>query len=543
MAVMAKNLLIGLGGTGAKLVESFVHLCAAGLGPRSASVAFIDQDQSNGNTARARQTLAKYAAAREALRGQGAPEIDSSFLKTELLFHPDANDPDGCHWVPQGRGGSLAGLIGYDLNPGSKLNCLARALFLHAEELEMVLDEGYRGRPHVGSAAFLMDLENADFWETLEQEVQSAHEGVRVLLCGSAFGGTGAAVLPTLARRLREAAREKNCPLRTGAALMLPYFTFAPPDEGEEANVAAGNELLLQSKSALKYYETERGGQDYSFDDLYFIGWEPMIQLAYHSAGAQEQRNPPLGPEIFGALAAARFLGGPGEEDRLEDGGGDEPELHVITRAARGMLDWSDLPSVDSEGDGRSRRRAYGGWIRFCALWRFNYSRAFGSGGDERASKEAWYRRNVGRTSGTINTESLDDYVEAALQYAAAISALSAEEGRSSFNLWDWRPIAKVDGRAVDGAGAPPDPRLEEGEMADRIDSFGDLLWAPRAQKPPEGAPQEPPEGAPQVRWSAPPRAHEIHWSVSNRPREPKGLWPFVARLHKEAARDLEDDE
>ena len=96
------NIILGVGGTGAKIVESFVHLCAAGLGPPRAAVAFIDQDQSNGNTQRARKTLTQYATARKVLWDEDEP--DCGLLNTELNPHPDANNLVACHWVPQPEG-------------------------------------------------------------------------------------------------------------------------------------------------------------------------------------------------------------------------------------------------------------------------------------------------------------------------------------------------------------------------------------------------------------------------------------------------------
>ena len=271
------NLVLGLGGTGARLVESFVHLCAAGLGPPQASVAFIDQDQSNGNTLRARTALGKYVAAHRTLRALAGehPEPSSDLLRTLLDPHPDGADVEACHWVPQRESNAtLANLIKHGLMGEGSARDLARTLFHDREGLRMPLNEGYRGRPHVGAAALLAQIETDEFWRSLEDLVQNASRAVRVFLCGSVFGGTGAAVLPTLARRLRQVAEEADRPLFIAGALMLPYFTF-PPAEDREANVPTGHESLLQSQSALQYYhsEMEVGGRPYSFDDIYLVGW------------------------------------------------------------------------------------------------------------------------------------------------------------------------------------------------------------------------------------------------------------------------------
>lgn len=505
------NLILGLGGTGAKIVESFVHLCATGLGPRRAAVAFVDQDRSNGNTTRARKTLARYIAAHNVLREAGGehPVPACNLLGTRLEPYPDATDFDRCHWVPQRESdANLAGLISYSLMQEASFRGLARAFFHYEHELCMNLEKGYQGRPHVGSAALLMRLEGDDFWRSLVESVRHASEETRVFLCGSAFGGTGAAVLPTLARRLQQVAGEARRPLRTGGVLMLPYFTFAPSDD-PTANVAGGHELLLQSQSALQYYnEMEFGGQQHSFDDLYLVGWDPAIELAYHAPGARSQENPPLAPELFGALAAAKFFR---EERRPVEAaaGGKTPALHVVARNAPERLEWDDLPAVRED---ESTATAYAAWLRFCALWHFNYARACSTEPPAGARDEAWYRTILGDFEPHEPLGDLDDYVSTALRYAAAMSAFSTWHGsdQAPFELWTHGPIAAVDSR-----NPPAEPALDGGTLAGGLDAFGSLI-----------------RGYERTRNAA-----DVYWALSQQPSPPvPGLWPFVALLHECAA-------
>ena len=503
------NLILGLGGTGARVVESFLHLCAAGLGPARVAVAFIDQDQSNGNTLRARTTLAKYASAHRALRALGGehPEPACDLLGTRLDPHPDETDVERCHWVPQRESdASLASLIKYSLMRQESAKGLARALFHDRDELRMPLNEGYRGRPHVGSAALLTQIETDEFWRSLEDVVRNANEEVRVFLCGSVFGGTGAAVLPTLARRLRQVAGEVDRPLRTAGALMLPYFTFLPAED-RQANVATGHELLLQSQSALRYYH-EVGAKSYSFDDLYLVGWRPAIELSYHAPGAALQANPPLAPELFGALAGARFF--LEERDAAERGdNGRRARLHVIARGAPGRLDWSDLPPVT---DGKASDASYAAWLRFCALWHFNYARAFEADPPAGARDEAWFRTILGDAdpdSVTVDAVGeLNAYVSTALRYAAAMSAFStwAGDGGASFNLWTHGPIA-----GVDRTQPTEEADLNGGALAGELGSFEQLIRG----------------------FDRSPDAAAVYWTISQKPAPASvGLWPLVAYLH-----------
>ena len=55
---MAINVLIGVGGTGAKIVETALMLMSAGVGPKGKVViGLVDQDNSNGNVVRSEHLL------------------------------------------------------------------------------------------------------------------------------------------------------------------------------------------------------------------------------------------------------------------------------------------------------------------------------------------------------------------------------------------------------------------------------------------------------------------------------------------------------
>lgn len=57
---MSKNYLIGIGGTGARVVEAAVFMCAAGYGPDELSIFLIDPDKGNGNLARTTNLIDLY---------------------------------------------------------------------------------------------------------------------------------------------------------------------------------------------------------------------------------------------------------------------------------------------------------------------------------------------------------------------------------------------------------------------------------------------------------------------------------------------------
>ena len=501
------SLIIGVGGTGAKVVESFIHLCGAGLGPtEDVTVAWIDQDVANGNTARARTTLREYMLARRRLRDNAAHSIPDSMacdlLRTHLLPLGEDIESDYCMWVPhRDSDATLAKIIGYNLMEDPERD-LARVLFAsNSTELRMGLNEGYRGRPHVGSAAFLAGLKGrgSGSWERLRRHIEDAHEHhARIFLCGSVFGGTGAAIFPTLARRLNDGKRR----LRIAGALMLPYFTFRSPDDDDTANVVLSNQMLLQSRSALEYYDSLLRAPTRVFDELYLLGWRPPFVLPYHAAGASGQRNPPLVPELFAALAAARFFRAPAAP------ASSATQYRCIARHAEETLTWRDLPEVVEKEHGVAR--AYASWLRLCALWHFSYGKALQSG-DARRMKEPWRRHTLGDAffdgDPAEAARPVAAYVEAALRYVAAMSAFSdtkSRRGGHAFDLWAHAPIAEV---ALNKPTRLPD--LDSGTLATDIETLDRLVTGDNLPGP-----------------------HDIYWKLCRqRPKKP-GLGALVAAIH-----------
>ena len=466
---MGKNLIIGMGGTGAKIVESFVHLCGAGLGPDDCAVAFVDQDMANGNTSRARTALGLYMEARQALRDPNLGvrlDGDTDLLRTRLVPHGVANYDEAkgsdrtqlqsTQWTPHVDAKTLGELIDYQSLRGNHRH-LADLFFANdAEELQMNLDAGYRGRPHIGSAALLAQMRKdtqadgsqqtraaANWMTALDEIIADGNKGpVRIFLCGSAFGGTGAATLPTLARDIAEKA--KNLPdVAVSAVLMLPYFDFTAPSEGQESNVAQSPYLRQQTKAALDYYKRLLDAEGI-FKRVYLLGWDPLFPLGYHEKGQQNQINPPLVPEFYAALAASHAL-----HDDVTDRHANS--VVSIGRDSAKEVTWNDLPTEVAD---RNLQLAFGQMLRFSALWHFAYRNDIPKERDRGfmgVGAESWYKEHFGRafrkdTDAPLALKKVDDYIAAFLEYCALIAARSQSPGgREGFKLWNHHPIGNVD--------------------------------------------------------------------------------------------------
>jgi hypothetical protein len=364
------NLLIGIGGTGAKVVEAALTLFSAGLGPREIHVGLIDQDRANGNVNRTQSRLTNLQRFQRLWRrggssswidwtdgAGGGDSVDFGAVSVKQLFE------DRALWCPEAGDLSLASILGQDLSQQQR--DLFDLLFMANEhEQNLVLGEGYRGRAHVGAAALIAAMldEDNDLIERITELMSAAHSGeeVRIFLVGSAFGGTGAAGFPTLARelnRVRTTSSFKNGNLVSiGGALMLPYFGFARPEKDGQP-VVTTDELLPKARLALEYYgrlfETEQ-----TFDRFYVLGWSPFFDLGYHEAGNYEQRNPPLVPELFAATAIIDFFG-----RDFADAKTDQVPVMLSARSQQGVR-WSDFPLVNFE-------QKMGQLLRFSAYWTY----------------------------------------------------------------------------------------------------------------------------------------------------------------------------
>jgi hypothetical protein len=444
---MTLNILIGIGGTGAKVVEATLHAAVAGL-TDNLKVGLVDQDGSNGNVARACQLLNTICEARTAWRGSGHHHVlgRSGLLSADI--QPLLKDPI---WTPHpDRSTTLARIFEREAMPPPE-RALFDALFAVGAgpddtEQNLPLGKGYRGRPHIGAAAMASRIEDdIPFWARLTDLLDTARGGteVRILLAGSVFGGTGAAGFPTLARLIRERLPNgATSKVTIGGVLMLPYFDFDPPSKESVAadslndNVARSDDLVLQSKSALKSYHDIIAQK--TFNQLYFVGWDQFFDLGYHEAGDTDQINLSLLPEWMGALAACRFFNG--------DAASAPGQALVSARHETGAVEWRDLPSPSDDPD--AAFKAMGGLLRFSVAWKHwgdkvsrpRAGRILGLG------SEPWYKRQrvdqirYAQTPVEAGVKALDAYADRLISWAAAIE-MHARSANLRFRPWNTEPF------------------------------------------------------------------------------------------------------
>jgi hypothetical protein len=319
--------VIGIGGTGAKCVESFIHLCAAGLMPDNRSIfgLFVDPDGANGSLKRAGQLLQNYHDCKR-LR-LGSTDLFRSGLR---IARPDI-------WSPlQNKPSRLDEFFNYSILSQGAANLFD--VLYSPREKETSLEYGFRGHPSIGAAvmAAAVTLGGEEPWASLRNQISldvKTGEGAKVVLFGSIFGGTGASGVPTIARLVRDefSLQLKSDRFKIGSVLMLPYFSFDPV-RSERMRVDADT-FLLSTQSALNYYH--RQDELKVCNAVYLLGNETLKPMRASSIGGQEQENEPHLLEMYAALAAIHFFA----NDNVDG-------YPHVARDAPDQTDWPDLPYV-----------------------------------------------------------------------------------------------------------------------------------------------------------------------------------------------------
>jgi hypothetical protein len=431
---MAKSFFIGVGGTGSRCLESLVHFCAAGLGPETLNIGIVDQDQSNGNVARARQLVELYSRSRAFFRQPAKNNLtdDHHFLKTDIQTpHGDTV------WCPlPNTASSLRKVFNYSiLKPDLKglLDCLYTPT-----ELDLHLEEGFRGKPHIGAAAILANMTMDDgFWRSISSAINTARGGddVNIFLAGSIFGGMGASGFPTIVRKLRRVLDEQgfSSGVKIGGALFLPYFNFPPPGPNDDKDVAYSEAFLEQTQGALHYYHSVLETQPDLFDALYLVGWDPLIRLDNHQKGGAPQVNPPMVPELYGSFAAVDFF----NQNKQKVG-----KIFHIGRSDEGVFGWNDFPSITE--DSNDTKSQLGNLLRFAFAYKHVYRSSLDRNLHTKYKSESWYRKLIINQGVDLNSDNmqngldlLEDYANDIMYWAASLIYSSSKPGQPEFNLFN----------------------------------------------------------------------------------------------------------
>ncbi len=347
---MAINILIGIGGRGIQMTEAFAYLSACGLGADETHVLLIDPDKGNGNLGRTMKLLNLYQKCRG--MGYGNVPFFSPIIKGPIDEHQEYN----WHWSPVKRDESLHDLIKYNMLSEDEQDLCN--LLLTEDERCTKLNQGFRGHPAIGSVVMASskifnDYDNAEpevlqspIGQTMRLIKENKASDIRIFICGSIFGGTGAAGFPNLPKLILDITENREN-IYIGGMIMLPYFTFSTPDKKIDGLFVKSENFISSTKAALMNYDIFIKGV---YNRIYVLGEKSIkdTALGKFAVGGESQTNHPHYIEIIAALSAMAFFK---DTQPLPKRSESKIEYCYCGRENNNEVTWNDMPSNSFERD------------------------------------------------------------------------------------------------------------------------------------------------------------------------------------------------
>lgn len=292
-------LYIGVGGTGARVMESLVWLSFLGYFRREREVKFllIDQDRENGNLVRAQRTIGLYNELREKVNITNKERFAFFVTKFEDIY------PRKSPFVPLSEG-TFRDIIS---NERKKYEKLINFLYTN-EQLNFDLKEGFRGLPAIGTLSIEKEIENN--YKSIFGDINN---NSRICICGSVFGGTGASILPILPGIIKR--KEHGKEIKIMNIMVLPYFKVK---EGLEDKISpTGSSFPFKSVLAFDYHAYLNKKNFEGFEGADYagaIGLPDIFQMdsdeIEYSLGGSSQENPAHFIEALTIIFAKHLVDG-----------------------------------------------------------------------------------------------------------------------------------------------------------------------------------------------------------------------------------------
>lgn len=425
--------LIGIGGTGAKCIEAATHLSAAGLLPdNELYTLFVDPDESNGNLEQAKVTLDRH------IKGQ------KMTLGSASLFQTRVRRAKPSVWSPFEENSrselQLQSSFSYSQMRAQDEEIAGLFDVLYSDdEKKADLAVGFRGHPSIGAAVMAqqLSLSETEPWTTFRRLVSNdagTGDKARIFLCGSVFGGTGAAGLPTIGKLIRQELKSgESDNFEIACGLVLPYFSFEGTPKDEDIKAEAKS-FVPNAQAALNYYWNKR--HDDIFDGMYVVGDPAMSSVGDASVGGPTQENKPHFVELLVALGASDFF---------ETGTG-AGQVALMSRS-EGGLEWSDLPYPRSS----ELRQKLSQLIHFSFAYLSTYKPALDAirSGERGSYAFPWYVDLVQQAGARLQDdqvwkqfENLETYAQRFLKWTAEIHETAS---RTDISLFDCTAFSSRD--------------------------------------------------------------------------------------------------
>lgn len=330
---MAKQeiFIVGIGGTGMRCIESFIHLCSIGMFDETeVNLLAIDTDKNNGNFIRLKELKDCYLSIKGKV-GKGHATHKDTFFSAKLNYYQFSPD--------YSTDSTFNDLYNYDdVKDENPEYAHIADLVLTESTRTFDLKHGYRAQTHLGSMLMYHSILNevqssrrSDIRDFVTKLLEKADSGnPRVFIFGSVFGGTGASSISIVPKALINAAANigsaQNIEDKVyfSSILLTGYFSFQLPSDDEKAKqkiIATSDKFSFNSQAAMMFYEADDTIRKI-YQKLYLLGtkdlsWKTKQKESTVVTGAEKQRNDAHYIELMAAFAAHDFFNLP--ESELEE--------------------------------------------------------------------------------------------------------------------------------------------------------------------------------------------------------------------------------
>lgn len=370
---MAKVFVIGIGGTGMRCIEAYIHLCAMGMFDKTdVHLLALDTDKDNGNFDRLKNLKEAYIKT----KGVNKPSfaLEDTFFSANLHYFEFSPD--------YSRQSTFDILYDYSQTKRNDPNksSIADLLFTNNAK-EFDLKHGYRAQTHLGSMLMYHsilaytgdpDITNLKgdggrtgnikgFIDELANECQSGKP--RVFILGSIFGGTGASSIPIIPKALIDGSKKMGVAIDLstayfGATLLTSYFSFPSPNANDLTNqkvIATSDKFALNSQAAMMFYEIDETVKK-TYQRFYMMGTEGLEKVRSGGSvvegktitGGKDQANDSHYIELLSAFAAWDFFNS-NENDLLDLKDKSKLEYLYRTFSDSGRINFEDFISSDKK--------------------------------------------------------------------------------------------------------------------------------------------------------------------------------------------------
>jgi len=308
--------VIAIGGSGERILKSFVMLMAAGVPVEAEHIhpIIIDNDENSHALTQCKDLIRYYRSDPSNNNNDERGLTGAHYLYTLVsqdsadwgsFFNANIEEP-----IVLNRAGSdignLANVIGSvddETNPHYKKVKEELDLLFTQNDLDMPLNVGFVGNPNIGSIVLnSLSLQEDEF--TQIKDNIASNDGVIVL--GSLFGGTGAAGIPLVVNTFHSIAQASRPMI--GTIAMLPYFKLQGDDKANIIDISRwdvnSDSFETKTRAALMYYDQYMKDQ---VNFQYYVGDGDAKDVFDHNVGGDSQNNRTHLVELLAAMSIVDF--------------------------------------------------------------------------------------------------------------------------------------------------------------------------------------------------------------------------------------------